>query len=597
MMPAAHCGDEITSGPFRLRRTFADGAGGVYGYTDTRGRTTTIGYEANNAANQYPNINLGSGRVHDDRGNLIQDEQQVHYEYDFENRLTEIFTLNLLGQPVYKYRLTYDALGRRIQVKKGPNPSPTVTRCYYDGQNVIGEFDETDALQRSFVHGPTYIDERILIHDEASDDDYYYLLKQLYTVSGLANENGQPVEAYAHDAYGRVGRFLRIHFFGDFNHDGDVDFSDFTHFSVCYGQPAQPNCEDADWNGDGTIGQPDWLAFNTNRLASGTNVPCDGPNTVATTVTASEHGNPYFFTGRRLEIVSNLDPNEPISKQLYYYRARTYDPFHGRFLQRDPLESVDGMNLYEYVGSRPVHLVDPLGTWESDVHEVKTSEWAQELGMTQTAADLVGKENIATDGPYGAWTIEMIFHGGGTGFTLSTFGGDQSRHFNRSSGGKDTRLVWVETEIEAAKAACRATTNQFRSATDAALHLGRALHSLQDWWAHGDYSKGPGEAIFAHASQYDVWGVDAVGTQSGTRAFPNGRAPQVFETRQVYVGERPGSYRFKEEVRWTNWRSGSLRKNGTRDDTKDKINEFLGSLIRDGSFPCKCFFLGWCNSK
>jgi hypothetical protein len=39
-----------------------------------------------------------------------------------------------------------------------------------------------------------------------------------------------------------------------------------------------------------------------------------------------------------------------------------YDPTTGRFLQRDPLRYVDGMNLYEYVKSNTLVWADPMGT-------------------------------------------------------------------------------------------------------------------------------------------------------------------------------------------------------------------------------------------
>jgi RHS repeat-associated protein len=48
-------------------------------------------------------------------------------------------------------------------------------------------------------------------------------------------------------------------------------------------------------------------------------------------------GNPFLFTGRQLDEETGL----------YYYRARYYDSDKGRFLQRDPLGYVDGMNLYQ----------------------------------------------------------------------------------------------------------------------------------------------------------------------------------------------------------------------------------------------------------
>jgi len=59
-----------------------------------------------------------------------------------------------------------------------------------------------------------------------------------------------------------------------------------------------------------------------------------------------------MFTGRQLDEETGL----------YFYRARYYDSFKGRFLQRDALGYVDGMNLYAYVSDNPVNLDDPYGT-------------------------------------------------------------------------------------------------------------------------------------------------------------------------------------------------------------------------------------------
>ena len=54
------------------------------------------------------------------------------------------------------------------------------------------------------------------------------------------------------------------------------------------------------------------------------------------------------------------------SVDLYHYKARTYDPKTGRFLQADPIGYAAGMNLYGYVSADPMNLVDPLGL---DEHE------------------------------------------------------------------------------------------------------------------------------------------------------------------------------------------------------------------------------------
>jgi RHS repeat-associated protein len=46
---------------------------------------------------------------------------------------------------------------------------------------------------------------------------------------------------------------------------------------------------------------------------------------------------------------------------MYYYKARIYSPTLGRFLQPDQIGYGDGMNMYAYVGSDPINLVDSSG--------------------------------------------------------------------------------------------------------------------------------------------------------------------------------------------------------------------------------------------
>jgi hypothetical protein len=57
-------------------------------------------------------------------------------------------------------------------------------------------------------------------------------------------------------------------------------------------------------------------------------------------------------------------------RQLYHYRARAYDPLHGRFAQRDPAEYEDGMNLYDYARSSPIVIVDPFGRWSRTAEQL-----------------------------------------------------------------------------------------------------------------------------------------------------------------------------------------------------------------------------------
>ena len=67
--------------------------------------------------------------------------------------------------------------------------------------------------------------------------------------------------------------------------------------------------------------------------------------------TASAFGNPFAWTAQRYDA----------GVSLYDFPFRTYSTRLGRWLQRDPLGYVDGVSLYQYVGSMPTFFTDPLG--------------------------------------------------------------------------------------------------------------------------------------------------------------------------------------------------------------------------------------------
>src|SRR5881392_3025113 len=61
--------------------------------------------------------------------------------------------------------------------------------------------------------------------------------------------------------------------------------------------------------------------------------------------------NPFKFTARESDTETNL----------YFYRARYYDPNPGRFLTEDPIRFRGGINFYSYSKNRPTLLRDPSG--------------------------------------------------------------------------------------------------------------------------------------------------------------------------------------------------------------------------------------------
>jgi RHS repeat-associated protein len=65
----------------------------------------------------------------------------------------------------------------------------------------------------------------------------------------------------------------------------------------------------------------------------------------------------YMWIGRLGYVFAN-DPGD----DFYYVRARNYWPKLGRWVSRDPIGFAGGSwNLYDYVGGRPISLIDPSG--------------------------------------------------------------------------------------------------------------------------------------------------------------------------------------------------------------------------------------------
>jgi len=74
--------------------------------------------------------------------------------------------------------------------------------------------------------------------------------------------------------------------------------------------------------------------------------------------------NTRKFTGKEFDADSNL----------YYYGARYYDPYIGRFTQRDPIG--DGVNWYVYTRNNPLKFVDPTGLRAANNREAKALRFA-----------------------------------------------------------------------------------------------------------------------------------------------------------------------------------------------------------------------------
>jgi len=88
----------------------------------------------------------------------------------------------------------------------------------------------------------------------------------------------------------------------------------------------------------------------------------------------------FGFFGKRYEPEINL----------YYGRARFYDPISGRYTQPDPLGTYDSLNLYLYAKNNPLVYTDPFGLAGCKIDSDKDAHGS--LGVWPSNPDNLSKE-------------------------------------------------------------------------------------------------------------------------------------------------------------------------------------------------------------
>ena len=107
--------------------------------------------------------------------------------------------------------------------------------------------------------------------------------------------------------------------------------------------------QDANWNVVALADNSGGIVERSTYTAYGQPTFCNG--SFANASTTSSVGSTVLYTGR------DLDPETG----LYFYRARYCSAQLGRFISRDPIGIVGGMNPYEYVSDGPLSSNDPQG--------------------------------------------------------------------------------------------------------------------------------------------------------------------------------------------------------------------------------------------
>jgi len=335
-----------------------------------------LNYNANNWTTQITHNNGNNFAdlfyTHDKEGNKASTEflhklnHSEKYEYDAKYRLTNFqkgtLTNGNIAVPATQSQYNLDALGNRIDVDKDGN-----TTTYSSN-----EMNEYTQIATPSIIVPTNNDNGNLIEDGQGKFFEYDYENRLIAI---AIDGGITFSiAYKYDPLGRRIQKAANGILTNYYYDGarvieEQDETNATVTTFIYGTwiddviNMQKAGEDYFYH-QNHLGSVVAITNATGNLAEQYEYDAFGKVTIYNasfdTLSSSTIDNPYLFTGRR------LDPETG----LYYYRARHYDSETGRFMQRDPLGYVDGMNLFEYVGGNVVNWVDPLGYFKSALHRI-----------------------------------------------------------------------------------------------------------------------------------------------------------------------------------------------------------------------------------
>jgi RHS repeat-associated protein len=370
----------------RARLDHINGGGpNIVQYTyDLGNRALTRAYPNGVTATYTYNVNNWITSLQHNGGSLIAG---FGYQYDNEgNKAFENKNHDTAHSEAYQYDNADRVISYKVGTLIGSTVPAPVTQTAYN-LDPVGNWNSktTDAVTQTRTHNATneltQIDATPLTYEATgnllNDGTYTYAYdEENRVISTTRNSDSAIVGQYLYDAFGR--RVQKIanpagsptttrYFYDDYRIIEEQDGGGATQATYVYGSYVDEPLtmdrggstyyyhQNALWSVEAitdSAGNPveryAYDAYGVPSVTTGAGVPVP-PNAWGTAHSAI--GNPWLYTGRELDEEGGL----------YYYRARYYDAAKGRFLERDALGDPDHPNLYEYVDSNPINLVDPAG--------------------------------------------------------------------------------------------------------------------------------------------------------------------------------------------------------------------------------------------
>jgi RHS repeat-associated protein len=185
-----------------------------------------------------------------------------------------------------------------------------------------------------------------------------------------------------------------------------------------------------------------------------------------------------------------------INSGMYYFGFRFYAPSLQRWINRDPIEEIGGINLYECLGNSPLNRVDPLGlAWYDGIAALVglggpgtfSSAWG---GLGSSLSDSSSSMGQALGGALtGNWN--QVADAYDTGIFGQTQNADAFTYYGTRA------AVATAAAATAAAIAVNAAGISTRIACHGSHHefgpLGRLPHVQLNWWRAG--VKGSGGAL------------------------------------------------------------------------------------------------------